>query len=602
MTDMELSRRRAMQATVGGLLGSGLLSGAASAGDDTSIESADGTTVYVGTGSALYGLDAETGETSVEASLDEITWSSPTVVDGVAYIGDNGDEDDDATLYALNAATGETEWAFTDPGDWVWSSPTVVDGTVYVGEGGAFETEDWDYSVFAIDAETGEEEWKFDVESTVESSPNVVDGTVYIGVTSTDYPYVYAIDAETGEEEWQFEAGHMHASPTAVDGTVYVGAWGSRGKVLAIDAETGDEEWSFDIEDNRVESSPTVVGGTVYIGDGNETFDEAGNLYALDAETGEEEWTYDEPEEALESSPTVYEGTVYVGSMGGVLYAVDAETGEEEWTFEADDEIEATPTAYDGTVYVGSQDSNLYAIDAETGEEEWSADPGISITSSPTVVDDPAEGDSVGSRVELGTLGHHHEWADHDPEDEPDDPPDEPAEGIVSAERDIDQTTVEAGESTEVTVTVELAAESDDLRITENFDPAFGDLEVIDDDGATVTSPTDDNDQIFGSWGGTDEVTLTYEVTIPEDAEDGEEFTIEGSVEDEDAGDETEPDGDTVIEVGEIDDPVAEYADDDGTVGPGGLGNAASDFRSGDLDPGTLGEVAAAFRSGTPVA
>ncbi len=30
--------------------------------------------------------------------------------------------------------------------------------------------------------------------------------------------------------------------------------------------------------------------------------------------------------------------------------------------------------------------------------------------SSPTVVDDPESGDSIGSRVMLGTLGHHDNW------------------------------------------------------------------------------------------------------------------------------------------------------------------------------------------------
>jgi outer membrane protein assembly factor BamB len=46
--------------------------------------------------------------------------SGPTV-----YVG-SGDE----TLYAVDAATGSQEWAFTQPGR-VSSSPTVADGTVY---------------------------------------------------------------------------------------------------------------------------------------------------------------------------------------------------------------------------------------------------------------------------------------------------------------------------------------------------------------------------------------------------------------------------------------------------------------------------------------
>lgn len=66
-------------------------------------------------------------------------------------------------------------------------------------------------------------------------------------------------------------------------------------------------------------------------------------------------------------------------------------------------------------VYVGSNDDTLYAVDAGTGSEEWSfTEPG-QVISSPTVVDDPQSDDSAGTRVELGTLGHHHVWADQAP-------------------------------------------------------------------------------------------------------------------------------------------------------------------------------------------
>ena len=61
-----------------------------------------------------------------------------------------------------------------------------------------------------------------------------------------------------------------------------------------------------------------------------------------------------------------------------------------------------------GTVYVGSADETLYAVDAATGSQEWAfTQPSGLVRSSPTVVADPESGNSVGSRVLLGTLGHH---------------------------------------------------------------------------------------------------------------------------------------------------------------------------------------------------
>jgi len=54
-------------------------------------------------------------------------WSSPTIVDGIVFVGSN-----DGNLYAVDAATGEEHWRF-ETGDKIRSSPTVVDGTVYIG-------------------------------------------------------------------------------------------------------------------------------------------------------------------------------------------------------------------------------------------------------------------------------------------------------------------------------------------------------------------------------------------------------------------------------------------------------------------------------------
>jgi outer membrane protein assembly factor BamB len=134
--------------------------------------------------------------------------SGPTV-----YVGS-----DEGTLYAVDAATGEEVWAFTQPADDVFS-PTVVDGTVYVGSNNNAASDD---TVHTLDASTGEKVWGFNTSwGDVSSSPTVVGGTVYVG---SDNWSVYALDAGTGEQVWAFETnGSVNSSPTVVDGTVYVG-------------------------------------------------------------------------------------------------------------------------------------------------------------------------------------------------------------------------------------------------------------------------------------------------------------------------------------------------------------------------------------------
>lgn len=109
---------------------------------------------------------------------EEVTFSSPAVVDGVVYIGSY-----DHYLYALDATTGKQRWRFKT-GDEVYSSPAVVGGVVYIGSG--------DEYVYALDAATGKQGWRFQTGGYVLSPPAVVDGVVYIG-SSGGYSYVYAI-------------------------------------------------------------------------------------------------------------------------------------------------------------------------------------------------------------------------------------------------------------------------------------------------------------------------------------------------------------------------------------------------------------------------
>lgn len=88
----------------------------------------------------------------------------------------------------VTADPGTEQWAFETSN--IRSSPTVVDGTVFAGS-----TDD---HLYAVDAATGEQEWAFETDrwQSVNASPTVVDGTVFVG--SHDH-HLYAVDATTGE-------------------------------------------------------------------------------------------------------------------------------------------------------------------------------------------------------------------------------------------------------------------------------------------------------------------------------------------------------------------------------------------------------------------
>lgn len=347
-------------------------------------------------------------------SADEAVSSSPTIVDKTVYIGD-----DAGHLHALQASTGQREWLFDVTeldgaygGRFTYSSPAVADGVVYfevqLGSRGR---------LIAVDARTGSLKWTFENGSTNWTSATLSEETVFFGdveLYDGDSRF-YAVDRATGRQRWErtFEDG-FNSSPTVVDDTVYVGC--DDGHVYAFETETGERRWAFDTND-QVRSSPTVVDGTVYVGS------DSGRLYAIDARTGDRRWCLGPEAGSIRSSPTVADGTVYVG-VGVCLEATDSETGERDWQFETGSTVTSSPTVAGSTVYVGNWDHHLYAVDAATGAGNWSFETGDRIRSAPTVKDgtvyvggedgtvyavtaDSPDADSRGSRVLLGTLGHH---------------------------------------------------------------------------------------------------------------------------------------------------------------------------------------------------
>jgi hypothetical protein len=77
---------------------------------------------------------------------------------------------------------------------------------------------------------------------------------------------------------------------------------------------------------------------------------------------------------------------LYAGDRSRIA-AIEAETGNVRWRFGTEDWVLSSPTVVDGTVYFGSDDGHVYAVHAADGDEP--------------------EATSSGSRVLLGTLGHH---------------------------------------------------------------------------------------------------------------------------------------------------------------------------------------------------
>jgi outer membrane protein assembly factor BamB/serine/threonine protein kinase len=287
--------------------------------------------------------------------------SSPTVVNGVVYVGSN-----DYTLYAINTVTGMQEWTFATRNN-ILSLPAVVNGIVY--------TSSTDTRLYAVDATTGQQKWAFAAKGGMSASPVVVNGIVYI---SSGDGKLYAIDATNGQLKWAFAAGGpIWSSPIVANGVVYVGSIDH--KLYAINAANGQQKWAFATAD-LIPAAPTISNGLVYVVSNDY------KLYAIDVANGQQKWAF-VTGGPIWSSPTVANGVVYVGSHDHNLYAIDAANGQQKWAFMTGNKVWSSPTVVNGVVYVGSMDHKLYAIDATNGQQKWTFTTGDAIKySSPIVV------------------------------------------------------------------------------------------------------------------------------------------------------------------------------------------------------------------------
>ena len=126
--------------------------------------------------------------------------SSPTVVNGVVYIGS-----EDNSIYALDASSGDLVWKYTTGDQITLSSPAYADGEVYIGSN--------DGNIYALDATNGGLIWKYTTGGYVVGSPAIQDGVLYIG--SYDHN-IYALNTQNGELIWKYTTGGAVSSTAAL--------------------------------------------------------------------------------------------------------------------------------------------------------------------------------------------------------------------------------------------------------------------------------------------------------------------------------------------------------------------------------------------------
>jgi polyvinyl alcohol dehydrogenase (cytochrome) len=157
-----------------------------------------------------------------------------------------------------NAASLKLKWAFGIPNaSSALGQPTIVAGRLFIGSG--------DGTVYALDASTGCTIWAFKAETTVRDAITVAPGSdgrafVYFGDSEAN---LYALDAAQGKLVWKVKVdphptARITGAPQLYDGRLYVPLTGNeeltggdlsypcctfRGNITAVDARTGKMIW-----------------------------------------------------------------------------------------------------------------------------------------------------------------------------------------------------------------------------------------------------------------------------------------------------------------------------------------------------------------------
>ncbi|HLR24189.1 MAG TPA: carboxypeptidase regulatory-like domain-containing protein [Candidatus Avipropionibacterium sp.] len=287
----------------------------------------------------------------------QIVFSSPVISDGkVVFTTNNGN------IIALDQNNGERLWSvrsvLTNR-----STPTIVNGVVYVGGGG-------DGQIHALDLETGNKLWSAHVDfPPIYETPVYHEGVLYVSSHMDANAKVIALDAETGAELWRVDNGDgAFFGPTLGEERLYVGSYDSK-ELRALSSDDGSEIWKVSIEGQGFSSSPVYNDGVIYAVTNN--FDtESGTLRAYDAATGDELWQVENIGNTESASPIVYDDIVVTGSAATtMLKAFNKNNGELIWeTNNGVTSVNTGAVSSNGYLFITDLSSTMKIYDIFTGE------------------------------------------------------------------------------------------------------------------------------------------------------------------------------------------------------------------------------------------
>ncbi|MBV9027528.1 MAG: PQQ-binding-like beta-propeller repeat protein [Candidatus Eremiobacteraeota bacterium] len=314
--------------------------------------------------------------------------ASPTVADGVVFVGNNS-----GWLYALDLGSGATVWK-THVVNPLMSAPLLYNDVVIVGEGDPTSRTsspsepvmvgEGPSALIAFDRGSGQVRWQTAVAGSAMPTPAIINGVL---VHHDGAGWINAVDPSTGTKRYARWIGSM-ASMSAilpVGGGDFVTAGVGTNDVWRLRADDGAVVWrsSFSRGASGIGDCPQVSDGRRVFCDyvspvfpdtstviGHTTVE---RVYALDLSSGAPVWDV-----ALEAGelpirneaaiPMLAGGLLYLGSsVSPWMHAMDATTGMVAWERKTRGAVKGGIVALDGAIYFGDLGGYLWALDAKTG-------------------------------------------------------------------------------------------------------------------------------------------------------------------------------------------------------------------------------------------
>lgn len=341
--------------------------------------------------------------------------TSPLVLGDTIYL-----EDGNATVFALDRASGDVRWKSESTGFNIGPYGVAVgDGRVYAVRGSD--------GVVAFDANTGKKVWERtltpDKTTGIDIQPQLFNGQVLVSTVPVsiggiyvggDHGVISALDARTGQVRWSFDtvdsvdvwgnpavnSGGGAWYPIAIDaprGLAYAGIanpapfpgttefpnGSSRpgpnlytDSIVALDLKTGELRWYQQVTPHDIFDRDQVHAMVARLNDGTEVVISAGKsgvVLGVDPDRGKVRWRtnvgvhHNDELKAL-TGPT----TVSPGTYGGVLTPPATADGVVYLpVVNAPVELQPNQTAYFGAD-VTKGDGEIDAVDARTGAVKWS--------------------------------------------------------------------------------------------------------------------------------------------------------------------------------------------------------------------------------------